>query len=198
MQRRINAYGAAGPGTRSLEFGVGFLGLGATWSMLFVWIAGMTEGWLAPWDTTPLRPAFGTWQRALNDFFEYSPGSVLPSWTVLVIGTGIFAVRMARRRDRWWLPWAFAATNFIFMVADLVCGMFAWNLPALDFLRAEGLPPHYGYEHSWAPLGATLLLLLALFLVQATLRVERQEPTPKGERRRVRLRWDRRGPLLLT
>lgn len=197
MQRRIGARRVVEPGIWPPEFIVGLLGLGATWCLLWVWIAGMTEGYLVPWDTTPVRPAPGTWQLALNVFFEGPPGSLLPSWVFLTIGVAIFVVRLVRRRDRRWLPWAFAATNLIFMAADLVCGMFAWNLPTLDVLRAEGVSPQLGYEHTWAPLGATLLLLLALFMVQTTLRVERQPPAPEGGRRPVRLRWERRGPILL-
>jgi hypothetical protein len=178
VQRRIGARRSAKSGSWSPEFGVGLLGYGASWCLLWAWIVGMTEGYLVPWDTTPVRPAPGTWQLALNVFFEGPPGSLLPSWVFLTIGVAIFVVRLVRRRDRRWLPWAFAATNLIFMAADLVCGMFAWNLPTLEFLRAEGVSPHLGYEHTWAPLSATLLLLFALFMVQTTLRVERQPLAP--------------------
>jgi len=156
----------------------GLLGLLISWYGLFVWLAGMTEGWLAPWDTTSLRPAIGTWPRTVNDFFEGPPGSLIPSWTVLGISAGIFALRVVRGRDRRWLPWSFAALNLGFVVVTSICSIIAWHLPALDVLRAEGVAPQHGYERTWAPLGVALLLLLALFLAQATLRVERRQPSP--------------------
>lgn len=175
MERQhVGVRGGVGLRSRSLEFGLGLLWLGASWYLLFMLIAGMTEGWLVPWDTTPQRPAFGTWQRTLNNYFESPPGSLLPSRTFLAIGALIFAVRLASSRDRRWLPWIFAATNFALIPIGMVCIGLAWKFPELDMLRASGPVPHFGYERTWGPIGVSLLLFVALFLAQALIRIERR------------------------
>ncbi len=194
MQRQGGVSRDAGRWEPAFEFGIGVLGLAVTWWLLFMWVAAGTEGWLVPWDTTSLRPTSGTWQRAVNDFFEGQPGSLLPSWAILAISAGLFVARLVRDRDRRWLPWSFAATNLAYLLVEPVGTGLAWYLPALDPLRAPGGVSQIGYQHTWAPLVVSLLLLFALLLVQGTLRVEQQELAPGKVRRGIHLWWDRRGP----
>jgi len=48
-----------------------------SWFVIFMMIAAVTEGGLAPWDTTRFRPPLGAWERTLNDFFEGGLGARL-------------------------------------------------------------------------------------------------------------------------
>lgn len=59
-----------------------------TWAALF-WAVQIATWGLAPYDTVPpaQRPALGTRERSLNDFFESSPGSELPA--VLIVGMSV-------------------------------------------------------------------------------------------------------------
>lgn len=55
-----------------------------SWLAAWFWLLLLTEGWLAPWDTAPIRPPSGDWQRTVNDFFESGWGAYLP--TVVFLG----------------------------------------------------------------------------------------------------------------
>jgi hypothetical protein len=139
----------------------------AIWCFLFVWLAAMTEGRLAPWDCvhTSLRPPVGTWQRTVNDFFEGPPGFLLPATAFVGIGASIFAAGAVRSAKRPVLPWAFAGTYAIFFLVQIILVPLADRLPDL-WLPQPRPPLDVGYHVTWPAILVTTALALALFLVQ--------------------------------
>ena len=157
----------------------GLLLLLGTWVIMYYWILGATEGWLVPWDCWPVsyRPAVGTWARTVNDFFESRPGSILPSIAVVAIGVCTFIVRVARTRDRTLLPVTFAATNLVFLVADLFLVIFAHLLPNL-WLPKPRPEVDIGYHHTWPAILVTIVLLTVLFVVQSKITLAKDRGRP--------------------
>jgi len=154
---------------------VAFIGstllLVGTWSFSFMWIAAATEGWLVPWDCVcaPLRPPLGTWERAVNDFFEALPGAILPSVVVILVSTSIFVARITRRTANMvLLPLAFAATNIAFFLADAFLVSLAHQL--LDLWLPQPRPPiDVGYHRTWPAISVTTVLVIILFVVQSVI-----------------------------
>lgn len=84
---------------------LGMIGLAVSWYALFVWVAALTEGLLLPWDLAADRSSLGTWSRTINDFFEGTPGSLLPAAATVGCSAAIFALRLLKNTDRHLLPW---------------------------------------------------------------------------------------------
>jgi hypothetical protein len=137
------------------------------WCFLFLWMAAMTEGWLAPWDCVDisLRPPVGTWHRTVNDFFEGPPGFSLPPVAFVAIGATIFAAGAVRSAKRPLLPWAFAGTYAMFFLVQIILVPLADRLPDL-WLPQPRPALDVGYYRTWRAILATAALALALFLVQ--------------------------------
>src|SRR5215207_301604 len=77
---------------------MGLLGiLALTWLFLLFILTIFTALIMAPWDTAIDIPAVGTWQRTVNDFFEYSVGQLLLSVPVVLLSIGI-TIRTLRSR----------------------------------------------------------------------------------------------------
>ncbi|QPC83523.1 hypothetical protein G4Y79_03830 [Phototrophicus methaneseepsis] len=77
-------------------FGAAWL---ATMYLIFIFITIMTEAYLAPWDmiSEQFRPDSGTWQYAVNRFFETGPGPFMIIIPLLL--TSIFLTwRIVRKR----------------------------------------------------------------------------------------------------
>jgi hypothetical protein len=157
----------------------GMLFLVGTWYFLLLWIMGMTEGWLVPWDTVPGRPPLGTWQRTVNDFFEVPPGAILLAIVVVTISVIIFVARVAQAEHRAWLPLTFAATNLVFMLADTVLAILAHQLPDL-WLPKPRPPIDVGYHRTWPALLVTVVLLVILFLVQSKVSFTNDQNDARG------------------
>lgn len=151
--------------TKSIVFFVSILVLLASWLLLFAWIALTTESFLAPWDLSPNRMANGTWQRALNDFFEGFPGSIVPATITIVASICIFLYRSFRVTNRHVLPISFAFTNVVCIIISIFLTFFAIRIPSI------WLPIRYrldeGYERSWIAIVVIAVLLLILLFVQA-------------------------------
>jgi hypothetical protein len=147
----------------------GIILLSGTWYALFRFIAGVTEGWLAPWDTWP-HPPLGTWERTVNDFFETYPGAFLPSSAVILASAALFVLRMTRSEDKVLLPWLFAVTNLLFIVVDAVLAIFAHQLPNL-WLPQPRPEIDIGYHYTWPAFVVTVFLLILLFIAQARLKL---------------------------
>ncbi len=131
----------AKPSVASIAVAIaGLLFLLWTWHGLYWWVAALTEGLLVPWDTTPERPALGTWQRAANDFFEDAPGAQMPAIAVVGGSALVAAIGTWRARRRWPLPAALAVTNcFYALVAVPLC--VAVRARARPAAAADGLRP---------------------------------------------------------
>ncbi|MCK4450681.1 MAG: hypothetical protein KAX26_08830 [Anaerolineae bacterium] len=152
---------------KALIFVGGTLLLLATWYILYIWVAAMTEGWLVPWDTVPGRPPVGDWQRTVNDFFETRPGAVLPAAIVIGISALLFLIRVVRERNKTFLPLGFAATNLLFSIADTILVIPVHRLPDLWLPKPRPVLD-VGYHRTWPAIAVTTILLLVLFWAQWT------------------------------
>lgn len=154
----------------------GTLLLVGSWYVLFMLIAAATEAWLVPWDCWPgpERPPLGTWSRAINDFFEVPPGSILPSAVFITVSISIFIFRVVRATERTLLPLALAVTNLLFLVLDAFLVGFAYLLPAL------WRPPNeVSYHQTWPAMLVTMILLILLFFVQSKVALEKIWQRPR-------------------
>jgi len=145
--------------------------------VLHGYIAIVTRGWLAPWSQVPdhLRPAVGTWQRTVNDFFAESPGAALPAWLVLVISVTLFVRRLLRSQERRLLLLEFATLNTLFVLVDLALVVPAHLLA--DLLLEQPLPEgDVGYHHTWLAIVVTVGLLVMLFRAQAAGSLPKHKP----------------------
>ncbi len=145
----------------------GLVLLAGTWFFLFIWIAAMTEGTLAPWDVAPGRPPLGTFERSLNDFFEGAPGVYLPAALVIAASACLFIARLTRPDNKTWLPLEFAATNLAFVVAFTILAIPLHYLPNL-WLPQPRPAIDAGYHRTWTGILAEAILLLVLLRVQYT------------------------------
>lgn len=136
-----------------------------TWFFLFLWLAAMTEGWLAPWDVAPGRPPLGTLARSLNDFFEGAPGVYLLAALVIIVSAGLFVARLSRPGDKTWLPLEFAAENVAFVLAVGMLANVAHQLPNL-WLPQPRPAMDVGYRRTWPALVIMATLLFVLLRVQ--------------------------------
>jgi hypothetical protein len=143
-----------------------------TWFLLSLFVLAVTEGRLVPWDCVHVssRPPLGTWQRTANDFFEGPPGSFLPALGFVLVSVALFLVGTLRTRRRTLLPWALAAANLAFVLADVLLLGVADRVPMLRL--PEPRPAiDVGYHRTWPAILITAVLALVLFLVQARMAV---------------------------
>lgn len=137
------------------------MALFTVWSLLF-------NALLVPWDgTLPAdRPAVGTWERSLNDFFEAGMGSAVLSWIVYaLIGTSLLIVFLRMRKIGQHslhriLDYA-AITNFLYV------GLFF----ALTFLYVFLAPqPEFNSKISFNLVAMIMhvMAIIALFYMQYT------------------------------
>lgn len=134
---------------------------------LYVTMLMATEAYLVPWDIVPGRPAIGTWQRALNDFFEAKPGAILPAAVVIGASVLLFLIRIVREQNRLHLTLTIAASNLLFFVLLPVLGLLANQIPLL-WLPTPRPELDVGYHRTWPSLASTGGLLLALLWVQGS------------------------------
>jgi hypothetical protein len=144
--------------------GSGLLLLVSTFS-LYVTMLMATEAYLVPWDIVPGRPAIGTWQRSVNDFFETEPGAILPTAVVIGTSTILFLMRIVREEHRIHVILTFAASNLLFFVLVPALGILANQLPLL-WLPKPRPKPDVGYHRTWPSAVLTVVLLFALLWVQ--------------------------------
>lgn len=142
-----------------------------SWCVYYVWMMALTEGWGAPWDTAPIRPPAGDWQRTLNDFFEAAPGMYLP--TVVFLGASglLFLLTLVRTR-------AFRITSFTFGITNLIAlaALMALVIPMQIFLirtPAHLTPQDWSYwgdfTREWPLTLVALIVFAGLFIIQPRL-----------------------------
>ena len=109
---------------------IGLLLLIGIWLILFWWVSLFTEALLVPGYCCSLDSllAVGTWQRAINDFFNTLPGSILPSLTMVLISGFIFVARVSQAKNRVWLPITFFLAYVLLLAADLIVTNLSWAL----------------------------------------------------------------------
>lgn len=149
---------------QGIVLAMAILGLLASWAILFA-ITDMVTWSLAPFDTTPVekRPAPGTWQREVSDFFAEPPGSaVLP---VLVVGSSaiLFLAALFRRHAP---ATARARLAFRFLESNLlIAGAIILSIYVFGALPLE-LAPYPGYGWTIKFLVPQTVLLILMFVLQ--------------------------------
>ncbi len=131
-----------------------------TWWLQFAVIASLTEAWMVPWDVRPGRPPLGTTERALNDFFETYPGSIMPATILLTASVVLFAIRMVLSPVRARVPWVFAGLNLVFLFPGIPAAAGAHLIPYL-WLPQPRPEPDIGYHLEW-PSAVSILIFWGL------------------------------------
>ncbi|MBX3059642.1 MAG: hypothetical protein KF770_24585 [Anaerolineae bacterium] len=141
----------------------GYLLLITTWSVIFILLAAFTEGWLAPWDTRPFRPPEGTWERTVNDFFEGSPGSLLPASLIVTMSIAAYLYgKVKKQSEDANLTWGFAILNLLFIVLIVPLSAWARQLP-YKWLPQSSSTMNFGYQFTW--LAITTITIMAITLI---------------------------------
>ncbi|RMG93539.1 MAG: hypothetical protein D6706_15125 [Chloroflexi bacterium] len=142
-----------------------------SWFACYLWIMGLTEGWGAPWDTTPIRPPIGHWQRSINDFFESGIGAYLPTAIFLVISVLLYIRALIHTQDVRTTSFVFGVTNLVALVALIVIvipiQVFLIHTPA--YLTPEDWSYWGDFRREWPLTLVALVLFASLFLVQPRL-----------------------------
>lgn len=138
MQSRIRRYITNAPAIGVLVF---------SWCVCFFWIMVIS---ISPWDTTPVRPPVGHWQRTVSDFFESGPG---PYWVAAVfVGASALSYAWALARTR-----SVAITSLLFGVTN-IAGLIVLTITAILIRQFIQVPSHltpedwlyYGdYRRDW-------------------------------------------------
>lgn len=144
-----------------------------SWGALFGWITEfVVDGTLVPYAgiTPPERPPADTWQRQLNDYFDWPPfRERRPAWLSVGVSLVLFGVAL-RRIPRSSaaiirLGLGFALSNLLFIVVLLVSQPLVDFLPELSFLDPPGYRAGYGWTYKF--IVADSLLLVGLLALQA-------------------------------
>ncbi len=154
-------------------FALGILLLLATGFVMYLWISIGTEALLVPWQcecTWDTRPAVGTMQRTLNDFFG-SSGRDVPSLFFVLVTGAIMAIRTRHAKNRTWLPLLFAMANMVLLAAHVVAISLAWSLS--DSIVGPRVGIDAGYHRTWYGIAATGILWIAFWLVLIRLPMKR-------------------------
>ncbi|MCB9137363.1 MAG: hypothetical protein H6642_03315 [Caldilineaceae bacterium] len=142
-----------------------------SWFACYLWIMAMTEGWGAPWDTAPIRPPIGYWQRTVNDFFESGMGAYLPAALFLTISVFLYARALAHTRTVRTTSLMFTLTNLAALVGltaiGLTVGAFLTRVPV--HLTPEDWSYWGDFRREWPLFPIALLLFAGLFLGQSHL-----------------------------
>lgn len=142
-----------------------------SWFACYLWIMMLTEVWGAPWDTAPIRPPIGHWQRSINDFFESGIGAYLPTAIFLVISILLYIRTLTHTQN-------VQITSFVFGITNLVAlaTLTAIAIPIQVFLTRTPIyltPEDWSYwgdfRREWPLTLVALVLFASLFLVQPRL-----------------------------
>ena len=140
-----------------------------TWLFLLFTLTLFTELIMAPWDTAIHIPEVGTWQRTLNDFFDFSIGQLLVSVPVVLISIAVAYLAFRTRPQL--LP------LLIFSNAVLALSVYALVMLASTINNQLLFPyppvlydPNYrGYHLSILPMSALLAACAVWFVWQRRL-----------------------------
>lgn len=133
-----------------------------SWCVLYLYTMLITEAWLAPWDTAPIRPPVGHWQRSLNDFFETGVGAYVPTAIFLMISGLLYAYTLNKTQDVGATSLAFGSTYFVALAALITFGV----LIQLFVIRppAELSPETWSYWGDYRRQWPLILMALAVFV----------------------------------
>lgn len=128
----------------------------ACWLVIFYVLTFITQLTLAPWDTAVERPAIGTWQRTLNDFFESAPGHFAISAPLTLACIILSAVTLRRNQ---------AALNRLLLIhltfAPILLAMWMGavvvNNAVYPYPPVLYDPNYHGYYRSVIPMAAVVV-----------------------------------------
>jgi hypothetical protein len=138
------------------------------WLAVFFILTMITDFTLVPWDTAIERPAVGTWQRSLNDFFENPPGQYLFSIPIVFLSI-IISIKAIRHHPE--------ALNRLLLVNLLFAPILLAMWMAAVFVNNAVYPyppvlydPNYhGYYRAVIPLTAVIAVCISWFYGQIRL-----------------------------
>lgn len=152
----------------SALFAIGWMLL--SWVPLFLFLMAFTEGRGAPWDTSPIRPPVGHWQRTLNDFFESGSGVYLPTMIFFCTNLLLYSHKV-RTEEIHIVSWAFAITNLMalsaFFIVVLIASAFIPDAPA--HLTPDDWAYWGDFRRGWPVLLAALLWFIGVVIWQPKL-----------------------------
>lgn len=151
---------------KSLEWLLKGTALVATWVLIFIAVHFIAHFIADPWDSSIVQPAVGTWQRAVNDFFDVGPGELMVAIAV-VLGNMFLALRMVWRRRV--LPWGFILLNALFVGLFPSLMVLTFGLNNMFFSPVED-----GYHLAIIPGIVAMLLLTLWFMGQSQLHDRRK------------------------
>lgn len=144
------------------QFGL-FAILVFTWIALFFALTFFTELIMSPWDAAIHIPELGTWQRSLNDFFQFSVGKYILSVPLILLSIAVNIYILRMRPD---MIGKLIAGNVLFFGALIVLFMFgaAINNNILFPYPPVAYDPNYrGFHRSIFPMAVILIACLVWF-----------------------------------
>ena len=138
-----------------------------SWFACYLWIMGMTEGWEAPWDTAPIRPPIGHWQRSINDFFESGIGVYLPTAIFLAINVLLYTRTLIDTQDLRTTSFVFGITNFAALIAliAIVIPIQVFLICTPAYLTSADWSYWGNFRREWPLTLVALVLFISLFVV---------------------------------
>jgi hypothetical protein len=166
--------------TLSILFALGIVVLLGTWIAMYWGESLFTESHLVGYYccvTEQELPAPGTLERMLSDFFRTLPGMHLLSLVFVAASVGLFAIGLRRGgTNYWWLPFLFAAFNFLYLLVDFELVAVSWSLS--NRLVGPQTGAYKGYHRTWYGIVLHLMLWGAYFVTLSGL-IRRQLPQPR-------------------
>jgi len=141
-----------------------------SWICLFFWGRVVTTAFMPYSDVLEaMRPPLGTWQRSLNDFFQYTWAKEFLSFlgigiSVIFVGYAIYRFR-DKRNELMVVLLYLALSNLVFFLVFLLLTLYIPAGGELSFLKPLGqFRP--GYEFTYKYILADVITLLIWILAQ--------------------------------
>jgi hypothetical protein len=160
------------PVVQYVGFAAGLLLLAATWVIIYGTEALFTEAFLVGYYccvTDADLPALGTWARSISDFFHGAPGKHLPSLLFIAVNAAFLLTflhnqRTWHRQRTYWIPFAFALTNVLYVLTTFMLVSASWAIAAS--LLGPQLSAYKGFDRTWLGIASHLLLWALLWAGQ--------------------------------
>jgi len=154
--------------------------------LIISWIGLLFWGRVAPTAFMPysdvleaMRPQFGTWQRSVNDFFQYTWAKEFLSFlgigiNMIFVGYAIYRFR-DKRNELMVVLLYLAFSNLVFFLVFLLLTLYMPAGGELSFLKPLG-QYRPGYEFTYKYILADVIILLIWILVQIKITILLKAP----------------------
>ena len=139
----------------------------SVWAVNWVICAAMTESWLAPWYTAVWYPQAGTIEHTVNQFFETTPGAILPATVFVAFDALILASLYRPRRAFVSVVLKSALLNFVYLIVVFLIGMVFQDV-SRHYLSRPEIRVDYGYHLTGASIVLVTISIVALFSLKIT------------------------------